>query len=80
MAARKKQRVKVVRDDDLTPLEIHAIQLNEYYKALRKAGFSVDHTLYLLTGQGSHPDWFELPNKHQETIGTIPYDDEDEDD
>ena len=42
MAKRKPVKVKTVNSADFTPLEIHAIQIREYYLALRKAGFSVE--------------------------------------
>jgi hypothetical protein len=55
---RKKQTAKAVKSDELTPLDIHAIQLNELYKSFRKAGFPVDICLFLITDKGAHPDWF----------------------
>jgi hypothetical protein len=60
--SRKKpfKKVSTVRDEELTPLDIHAIQLHEYYKALRRAGFAVDIAIGLITDQSSHPSWFKL--------------------
>ena len=55
---RKKQTAKAVKSDELTPLDIHAIQLHELYKSFRKAGFPVDICLTLITDKGAHPDWF----------------------
>ena len=79
MAARRKpQRVKTVRSEDFTPLEIHAIQIREYYLALRRAGFKSDEALGLCTDRLGWPDWFGLPDKSVEDIGTI-IDDEDDD-
>ena len=52
------KKVSTVRDEELSPLDIHAIQLNELYKSLRKAGFPVDICLTLVTDKGAHPDWF----------------------
>lgn len=75
---RKAKKVKTVRRDDLTPLEIHAIQIREFYTALRKAGFSCEQSLTLSTMQDAWPDWFVIPGKPVEEIGTI-IDDEDED-
>jgi hypothetical protein len=44
MAARKKPvrktKVQTVLSDDYSPLEKHCIAINEYFKALRVAGFS----------------------------------------
>ena len=78
MAKRKAQSVKTVNSADYTPLEIHAIQIREYYLALRKAGFSVDAAQYLCAASAGWPDWFNLPEKDVEDIGTI-IDDEDDD-
>ena len=69
-------RKKTVELDDFSPLEIHAMQINEYYKALRKAGFSVDNALYICSERNSLPDWMmpepsEIPHHYE--------DDEDED-
>jgi hypothetical protein len=81
MAARKKPvhrtKVKTVLSDDYTPLEKHCIALNEYYKALRVAGFPIDICLGMLQDKNSYPDWIipDLPNK----IDPLEYIDEDED-
>ena len=48
---------KKVEDDLYTPMESYAISLNEFYKALRKAGFPVDICLTLLSEKGAHPEW-----------------------
>lgn len=79
MAPRKKpQRTKTVRVEDYTPLEIHAIQVREWYLALRKAGFDSASCLTLCVDPQGWPDWFGLPNKSVEDIGTI-IEDEDDD-
>jgi len=81
MTARKKPvrkaKVKTVLSDDYTPLEKYCIGLNEYYKALRVAGFPIDICMSLIMDKDSYPDWIipDLPNK----IDPIPYDDEDDD-
>jgi hypothetical protein len=76
MAARKKV-VRTVKDENYTALEIYAIAINEYYKALRKAGFSVELSLGILEIRSAYPDWLlpEIPN----VIDPFEYDDEDED-
>lgn len=78
MATRKPKRVKTVRYEDYTPLEIHAIQIREYYLALIKAGFKADAALGLCTDKSGWPEWFNLPDKEIEDIGTV-IDDEDDD-
>lgn len=82
MAAKKKPvrktaKVRTVLSDDYTPLEKYCIGLNEYYKALRVAGFPIDICLTMISDKDSYPDWIipDLPNK----IDPIPYDDEDDD-
>ena len=51
--------------------------MNEFYKALRRAGFAVDLCLAIITDRDAYPDWAlpSLPNR----IDNIPYDDEDDD-
>jgi hypothetical protein len=72
--AKKKQ---VIDLDAYTALDAHAIALNEWYKSLRKAGFSVDLALGIIIEKDAFPDWIlpTLPNK----IDSQPYEDEDED-
>lgn len=81
MAARKKPvrkaKVATVLSDDYSPLEKYCIAINEYYKALRVAGFSEGIAISMIQDVESYPDWIipDLPNK----IDNIPYDDEDDD-
>jgi hypothetical protein len=82
MAQRKKPvsrtKVKSVLSDDYTLLEKYCISLNEYYKALRVAGFPVDICISMIQDKASYPDWIipDLPNK----INPLKYVDDDEDD
>jgi hypothetical protein len=72
-----KTRKKVIDLDTYSKLDAYAISMNEFYKALRRAGFAVDLALAIIVEQAAYPDWLipELPNK----IDSIPYeDDEDE--
>lgn len=55
MATRKKQVV----DDNYSKLDQYAIELHEFYKSLRKAGFSVDNALYILSAKQAYPDWMQ---------------------
>lgn len=81
MAPRKKPvrqtKVSTVNSDDYTPLEKYCIALNEYYKALRVAGFPIDICLTMISDKDSYPDWLipDLPNK----INPLKYVDDDED-
>ena len=42
---------------DYTTLEAYCIGLNEFYKALRKAGFATDICMALITDPAAYPDW-----------------------
>jgi hypothetical protein len=53
MATRKK---KVV-DEDYSKLDQYAIELHEFYKSLRKAGFTVDNALWILSATEMRPEW-----------------------
>ena len=80
-AKRKPSRVKTVKLEDYTPLEIHAIQVREYYLALRKAGFKPDEALGVCTDKMGWPDWFlpTLPEHDPVNPDHTPYEDEDDD-
>jgi hypothetical protein len=53
MATRKK---KVV-EEDYSKLDQYAIELHEFYKSLRKAGFTVDNALWILSAREMRPEW-----------------------
>lgn len=52
------KKVYTVKNDELSPLDIHAIQLHELYKSFRRAGFPVDISIGLITEKSAHPSWF----------------------
>jgi hypothetical protein len=68
-------RKKVIDLDTYNALDAYSIGLHEYYKSLRRAGFSIEICLALISDRESYPDWLlpELPNR----IEQLPYDDED---
>ena len=70
---------KVIDLDTYNALDAWCIALNEYYKSLRKAGFSDPTALFLITEKQSFPDWI-LPVKPIEKIGSIDPDDYEDDD
>jgi hypothetical protein len=35
--------------------------LHEYYKSLRRAGFTVDNALWLIATKDSYPEWLQDP-------------------
>ena len=53
------------------------VALNEYYRALRVAGFPTDICMSMIQDKDSYPDWLipDLPNK----INPLKYVDDDED-
>jgi hypothetical protein len=55
MATRKKQVV----DDNYSKLDQYAIELHEFYKSLRKAGFTVELSLGVLGMKEIHPEWMQ---------------------
>ena len=67
---------KVIDLDTYNALDAWCIALNEYYKSLRKAGFSEGIALFMITDHESFPDWIipDLPNR----IDRIPYEDDDD--
>jgi hypothetical protein len=71
MAARK---VKALEDQGYSPLEAYCIGLNEYYRALRKAGFPIDISISMIQDPFSYPDWI-LPKR----INDIPNQTDDDD-
>ena len=82
MAQRKKpSRVKTVKLEDYTPVEIHAIQIREYYLALCKAGFRSDAALTLCTDKMGWPEWFvpNMPEHDPINPDHTPYEDEEDD-
>ena len=82
MATRKKptsqKKVKTVEDEQYSELEIYCIWLNEYYSALRRAGFAADLALSIIMDKQSYPAWvkFQLPND----VDISKYVDEEDDD
>lgn len=70
-------RKKAIDLDTYNELDAWAISLQEMYKALRKAGMSVDIALAIIVEPSAYPDWIlpKLPDK----IDPMPYEDDDED-
>jgi hypothetical protein len=79
MAARKPvTRVKKVIDlDTYSALDAYCISLHEYYKSLRRAGFSADNAFWLIIEKDSYPDWI-LPVKPIEKISGNDYEEDDD--
>jgi hypothetical protein len=59
MATPRKRRVRTVADENYSKLDQYAIELHEFFKSLRKAGFNNDNALWLLSAKDSFPDWLQ---------------------
>ena len=70
-------RKKAIDLDTYNELDVWAISVHEMYKALRRAGISVDIALAIIVEPSAYPDWIlpKLPDK----IDPMPYEDDDED-
>jgi hypothetical protein len=70
-------RKKAIDLDTYTELDAWAISLQEMYRALRRAGMSVDIALAIIVEPSAYPEWIlpKLPNR----IDPLPYEDDDED-
>ena len=79
MASNRKvtRKVRTVKENDFTPLELFYIQMNEVYKAARKAGFSVELALAIMADKSYLPDW--ITPSSPDTIDPSEVEDEDDD-
>ena len=79
MATRKRQpaKVKTVANDDYSKLDQYAIELHEFFKSLRRAGFTNDNALWLLSAKESFPDWLQKKPTKEDVRQHL--EDEDED-
>jgi hypothetical protein len=68
---------KVIDLDTYNALDQWAISLHEMFRALRRAGFTVDVALGIIMEKEAYPDWI-LPTKPIEKIGDVDYDEDDD--
>lgn len=61
MATRKRQpaKAKTVANEDYSKLDQYAIELHEFYKSLRRAGFTSENALWILSAKQAYPDWLQ---------------------
>ena len=83
MAARKPRkkpvkRVRTVKDESYTELEMYCIWLNEYYHALLKSGFKSDLALAFVMEKSSYPSLVNYRSPSEDEIKRML--DEDDDD
>ena len=73
-------RKKAIDLEAYSMLDQYAIGLNEYYKSLRRAGFTVDMALAIILEPATYPATIlPTPNWLPDLPDRIPYDDDDED-
>jgi len=73
-------RKKAIDLEAYSILDQYCIGLNEYYKSLRRAGFSTEMALAILLEPFTYPATIlPTPNWLPNLPGEIPYDDDDED-
>jgi hypothetical protein len=73
-------RKKAIDLEAYSMLDQYCIGLNEYYKSLRRAGFTPELALAILLEPLTYPATIlPAPNWLPELPGRIPYDDDDED-
>jgi hypothetical protein len=79
MATSKRQssKVKTVADENYSKLDQYAIELHEFYKSLRKAGFTSDNALWILSAKQAYPDWLQEKPTKRDILEHL--EDEDED-
>jgi hypothetical protein len=70
------RRVRKSKENEFSKLDQYAIQLNEFYKSLRKAGFDHSLALAICMDKDAMPNWFipQVPD-----ISPIPLDDDEDD-
>ena len=73
-------RKKAIDLEAYSMLDQYCIGLNEYYKSLRRAGFTTEMALAILLEPLTYPATIlPTPNWLPNLPGEIPYDDDDED-
>jgi hypothetical protein len=74
-------RKKAIDLEAYSMLDQYCIGLNEYYKSLRRAGFTTEMALAILLEPLTYPATIlPTPNWLPELPGRIPYDDDDDED
>jgi hypothetical protein len=72
-----RKATKALEDQGYSALDAYCIGIYEYYKSLRRAGFSDAIALFMISEPSSYPAWI-LPNPvDPEKFGN--YEDEDDD-
>jgi hypothetical protein len=73
-----RKATKHLEEQGYSKLDAYTIGLNEFYKSLRRAGFSVELSLAICVERSAYPDWI-LPTPINPNIPEPDwYEDEDE--
>jgi len=73
-----RKATRAFEDQGYSKLDAYTIAIHEFYKSLRRAGFSVDLALAICIERSAYPEWI-LPNPINPNIPEPDwYDDEDE--
>lgn len=70
-----RKQTKALEDQGYSALDAYCIGLHEFWKSLRKAGFTESICMAMIMEKSAYPDWLlpSIPDK----IDPIEYDDED---
>ena len=72
-----RKATKALEDQGYSALDAYCISLHEYWKALRKAGFTESIALFMITDIDSYPSWILPDPVEPNRFGD--YEDEDDD-
>lgn len=69
-------RKKAIELEDYTALDAYCIALHEWFKSLKRAGFSDSWIVVLITDKQAYPDWIlpKIPND----LEPRPYEDDED--
>jgi len=75
--ATKRRKPRTVADENYSALDMYCIWLHEYHRALRRAGFSNDNALWIISTKESYPEWVSYKIPTEEDIANLLDEDED---
>lgn len=75
--ATSRKKSKTVADESYSALDMYCIWLNEYFKGLRRAGFTKDDALWIVVTKESFPDWVSYKTPTTTDIQNLLDEDED---
>ena len=74
--ATKRRKPRTVADENYSALDMYCIWLNEYHRALRRAGFSNDNALWMVATKDSYPEWVSYKEPSEIDIANLLDEDE----